>query len=156
MSGRLTELGLAQMMARGDARLVSQNRVSALAAPVICTIPGEPIGKPRQTQSDKWRERPCVMRYRTWADHARKCCPDRPATPGRIHVIAYFGFPKSYSTKEREALQGMPHRQKPDSDNVCKSVVDALVSRDECIYEMRINKYWTDEKGPRVEVTLYP
>lgn len=39
-------------------------------------VPGTPIGKPRMTQRDKWRvgpkARPCVQRYRDWADAIRQ------------------------------------------------------------------------------------
>src|SRR5689334_17701964 len=38
----------------------------------LIVIPGQPIGKPRQTQADKWKQRPCVVQYRLWADRARK------------------------------------------------------------------------------------
>jgi len=30
-----------------------------------------PVPKPRQTRSDKWKQRPCVMRYRAFADEVR-------------------------------------------------------------------------------------
>lgn len=29
-----------------------------------------PVPKPRQTQADKWKQRPAVMRYRAFADEA--------------------------------------------------------------------------------------
>jgi hypothetical protein len=31
----------------------------------------KPVPKPRQTRSDKWKQRPCVMAYRTFADELR-------------------------------------------------------------------------------------
>jgi len=34
-------------------------------------VPGAPIPKPRQTRRDKWARRPCVLRYREWADQIR-------------------------------------------------------------------------------------
>ena len=30
-----------------------------------------PVAKPRMTQSDKWRERPAVVKYRAFADELR-------------------------------------------------------------------------------------
>src|SRR5437879_3126219 len=35
-------------------------------------VPGPCAPKPRQSQSDKWKQRPEVLRYRAWADNARK------------------------------------------------------------------------------------
>lgn len=45
---------------------------------ITFTIPGTPVGKPRQTQRDKWAERDCVLRYRAWADRARRICQPLP------------------------------------------------------------------------------
>jgi len=37
----------------------------------IFTVPGKPIGKPRMTQSDVWKEREVVLAYREYADKVR-------------------------------------------------------------------------------------
>lgn len=118
-------------------------------------IPGEPIGKPRQTRSDKWKERPAVMKYRAWADKARENAPPLPGQPDRLDLIAFFTIPASYSKRRREGLRGMPHRVKPDVDNVVKAVMDALVEKDQCVHELRAKKRWDDGNGPRIELALY-
>lgn len=38
--------------------------------------------------------------------------------------------------------QGMPHQQKPDLDNLIKSVLDALFDDDSHIYDLSAKKIW--------------
>lgn len=114
-------------------------------------IYGVPIGKPRMTRADRWKKRPCVMRYRVWADLARQvvygdlAMKARLLAPTEIVVMAYFEPPKG---KRRLG----PHTQKPDGDNILKAVCDALFQNDEMIYKKTVEKYWTNGKA-RVEVT---
>jgi Holliday junction resolvase RusA-like endonuclease len=118
-------------------------------------VPGEPIAKPRQTRSDKWKERPCVVRYREWADRARAAVGAVPSQAQHADIIIYLPLPQSLSAKKRSAMAGTPHRVKPDIDNLVKSALDALLKRDQGIYELRAKKFWEDKNGPRVEITLY-
>lgn len=134
---------------------------AALSEPIFFVVPGTPIGKPRQTQRDKWAKRPCVLRYREWADRARKAMKkaagiDRLDTARKIVVMAYFPMPKSWSGKQRAEVRGTPHRQKPDGDNVIKSVCDSLVRKDETIYRKEIYKEWAIEGQERVEIFIVP
>lgn len=118
-------------------------------------VPGEPVAKPRQTRSDKWKERPCVIRYREWADKAREHAGAIPPAAQHADIIAYLPLPVSWSQKKRQAMAGMPHQVKPDIDNLIKSCLDALLSRDQGIHEVRARKRWEDANGPRVEITIY-
>lgn len=118
-------------------------------------VPGEPVAKPRQTRSDKWKERPCVIRYREWADKAREHAGAIPPAAQHADIIAYLPLPVSWSQKKRKAMAGMPHQVKPDIDNLIKSCLDALLSRDQGIHEVRARKRWEDANGPRVEITIY-
>jgi len=127
-------------------------------SPAVCVerhfiIPGDPIGKPRQTQRDKWAKRPCVMMYRAWADHARACAGDLPDNPLSVDLLAYFEFPESYSKKQRAALAGRPHRVKPDADNIIKCI-DALFKNDSMIADASCAKRWDDGQGARLEVLI--
>lgn len=120
------------------------------------TVPGPPVPKPRQTQRDKWQKRPCVMRYREWADHARKCAGELPLMPRNLTIVAYFPFPESWSIYKRGQLRGLPHRQRNDADNILKACADALYPKgDEMIHHMSAEKFWDDGRGPRVEITIY-
>lgn len=118
-------------------------------------VPGEPVAKPRQTRSDKWKERPCVVRYRDWADKARAAAGAIPPAAQRADIVVYLPLPQSLPQKKRREMAGQPHTVKPDIDNLIKSSLDALLKRDQCISEVRAKKFWEDANGPRVEITLY-
>lgn len=113
------------------------------------TVMGNPIGKPRQTRSDKWRTRPCVLAYRAWADQARyrafgKNRKMELLAPTVLTVKAYFDSGKVHRVG--------PHTVKADGDNVLKAVADALFLNDQMIWRMTVEKYWCDAGRPRVEV----
>lgn len=107
------------------------------------------MGKPRQTQSDRWKQRPVVMRYRAFADELR--LKYREDLPDSVHLTFYLAMPKSWSQKKRDAMRGTPHQQKPDFDNLAKSVADALREDDSTVWRCLIEKYWDDEGGIVVE-----
>lgn len=113
------------------------------------TVFGNPIGKPRQTRSDKWRARPCVIAYRAWADVARMMAFRKNRKlmlvhPTELTVKAYFESGKVHRCG--------PHTVKADLDNVCKAVMDALFLNDQLIYRIHAEKYWCDGGRPRVVV----
>jgi Holliday junction resolvase RusA-like endonuclease len=122
------------------------------------TIPGCPVGKPRQTQRDKWMQRPCVMAYRNWADTARLAAKEAGFAPkkGPICLVArfYLPVPASLSVKKAAALQGQPHTGRPDVDNLCKSVMDALLPQDWAVWSLQADKFYNDGHGSRTEVEL--
>jgi Holliday junction resolvase RusA-like endonuclease len=140
---------------------ILRRRESIKASPVAIPtskriiVLGEPVAKPRQTRSDKWKERPCVVRYREWADRARAAAGAIPQTAQHADIVIYLPIPQSLSAKKRRAIAGMPHTVKPDIDNLVKSSLDALLKRDQGIHEIRAKKRWEDAGGPRVEITLY-
>jgi Holliday junction resolvase RusA-like endonuclease len=124
------------------------------------TIIGTPVGKPRQTQRDRWKLRPAVVRYRAWADHARATVwreLGRDAlTEVPLQVIVMAWLPRPKRPRPGQEL-GAPHRQKPDADNVLKAVCDALwPGHDERIAAGSIGKAWDDGQGPRLEVRWWP
>lgn len=121
---------------------------------LLIIIPGPPLGKPRQTQRDKWKKRPAVQKYRAWADLARLCAGvlPPPAIIARLDWKAYFAPPPSWSKKAAAAAIGQLHRQKPDRDNIDKAVLDALFPEDSGIAAGTIAKFWDDV--PRLEITI--
>lgn len=108
------------------------------------TIPGTPVGAPRMTQADKWKQRPCVVRYRSWKDAARKAAGELPPTSSITYVswTAYFEPPASWSNKRRAAAMDERHRSKPDRDNLDKALLDALFPEDQGISDGIIRKRW--------------
>lgn len=112
------------------------------------TLYGQPLGKPRMTQRDKWKVRPCVAAYRLWADElrlaAKRTTKIRLTKPTWIDVFAFFENGKKHRT-------GL-HTSKPDGDNILKAVMDSLFANDELIYHASITKLWADGGQARVVV----
>lgn len=111
-----------------------------------------PLPKPRMTQRDRWAKRPAVVRYRAFCDEVRLrgvalpvCCS---------HVTFVMPMPPSWSKKKRAALAGQPHQQKPDVDNLLKSLMDALFEDDCSVWDIRATKIWGLSGSIRVEVML--
>jgi Holliday junction resolvase RusA-like endonuclease len=122
--------------------------------PVRFTIPGTPIGKPRMSQRDKWARRPCVIRYREWADRARAAAPkDLTQEPVGLNMVFFLPIPENWSQKKKDEMRGQLHRSKPDLDNCIKSL-DALFPQDQCIAFGTFVKRYDDGQGPRVEVEV--
>ena len=75
-----------------------------------------------------------------------------------MHICAYFEIPKSTSKKRREQLKDETHYydKRPDYDNICKVVTDALnkvaYSDDGQIVKMTVEKKYSER--PRVEVEI--
>jgi Holliday junction resolvase RusA-like endonuclease len=124
------------------------------------TIPGNPVGKPRQTQADKWQRRPVVEKYREWADSARVACRGDPqlkiAEPVfGIIVFCHFQIPDSWSKHRKSIHYGKVHSSDPDADNVLKSAMDALFEDDKKICVAQAFKLWCEEGAePRTDVFL--
>ena len=103
--------------------------------------PIEPVAKPRQTQSDKWKKRPCVMRYRYFADLCRSYKMVLPDYGAKITFI--LPMPKSWSKKRQVTMDNKPHQQRPDISNLLKAVEDAIHAEDSHIWHYsQIRKIW--------------
>jgi len=118
------------------------------------TVYGDPVGAPRMTQQDKWKQRPCVMRYRAWKDAARLAAGQLPDANSvmRLSWVAYFSPPPSWSAKKRHLAYGTLHRSRPDRDNVDKAVLDALFSEDSAIASGTIEKRWGVAERIEIEI----
>jgi Holliday junction resolvase RusA-like endonuclease len=99
-----------------------------------------PVGKPRMTRSDKWKQRPPVIRYRMFCDEAR--LHEIRVPESGAHITFVLPMPQSWSKKKRVAMDGQPHQQKPDLDNLTKSLLDALFEDDSHIWDTRTSKLW--------------
>lgn len=102
-----------------------------------------PMGKPRMTRADKWKQRPEVMRYRAFCDHVRLLGVVMPES--NSHVTFVIPMPKSWSKKKRSEMDGKPHQSKPDKDNLEKALMDALFTDDSHIWDSRVTKLWGEE-----------
>lgn len=109
-----------------------------------------PVPKPRMTQRDSWAKRPAVTRYYTFCDELRLAHPQPLAEV--LLLTFYIKVPKSWSKKQKAAMLGKPHQQRPDIDNLSKAVMDALCEDDSYIYALHAEKFWADEPGIDIDV----
>jgi len=113
----------------------------------------DPTPKPRMTQSDKWKKRDCVMRYRLFADLVRSkniwFCSGS-------HIIFGIRMPQSWSKIKQKSMDGKPHKQRPDIDNLLKSLMDAVFLKDEHIYEINVKKVWAKNPFIKIEKKKIP
>lgn len=110
----------------------------------MVTLDITPVGKPRQTQRDRWMQRPEVMRYRNYADELRmKLKPEDIPMP--LSITFYMPMSASWSKKKKAELLFTPHTLKPDLDNLIKAFQDALFSDDQAIWQYGVmEKRWAD------------
>ena len=101
----------------------------------------DPIPKPRMTKSDKWKKRPCVLRYWGFKEWLKKF--DLKHDNGQIAITFNIKMPKSWSKKKKDEMNGQPHQQKPDIDNLVKAYMDAVLDEDKHIYQIFADKYWS-------------
>ena len=106
-----------------------------------------PVSKPRQTRSDKWKKRDCVMKYRVFADECRLA---KVSFKSGDHVIFILPMPKSWSKRKRDRYNGEPHLTTPDLDNLVKSICDSLYSNDSAIWDFRATKIWGEVGGIKI------
>lgn len=108
------------------------------------SLPVEPVAKPRMTQSDRWQQRPAVMRYRAFCDELRLRwnLAGLNEVPDKIELVFHLAMPKSWSKKKKQSMAGKPHQQRPDLDNLAKAFFDALLDEDSHVYKMRLSKFW--------------
>lgn len=121
-------------------------------------VRGVPVGKPRMTKRDKWKRRPCVLRYRAWADAARAAAGliDKALLthPTEVIFTAYMPIAARHRKGMRELMRGTACTVKPDRDNIDKALCDALFANDHFVFAGAQKKLWDDGHGPRVEVEI--
>ncbi|MCP4355657.1 MAG: RusA family crossover junction endodeoxyribonuclease [Proteobacteria bacterium] len=102
-----------------------------------------PVSKPRMTRSDKWKQRPCVLKYRSFKDLIRENNVYLPES--KYHVVFQVAIPKSWPKKKKALMLGQPHQQRPDKDNFEKALLDALFQEDSAVWDGRASKIWGKE-----------
>tara|TARA_R100000656_G_scaffold89330_1_gene65165 strand:+ start:1029 stop:1397 length:369 start_codon:yes stop_codon:yes gene_type:complete len=113
----------------------------------------DPVAKPRMTRKDKWLSpaRPCVQKYRKFADDLRQSILYDEFVPGfRLLLEFHIPMPKSWSKKKKLNMVGKPHQQTPDLDNLIKSL-DAIVPEDCGIWDISAKKFWAETGSIRLE-----
>lgn len=113
-----------------------------------------PMGAVRMTKSDTWktnpnhpdpkkRQRKSVKEYFnfknaiTW--EAKSLNFELKTT---LDVLFLIPMPNTWSKKKKEKMNGLPHKQKPDTDNLIKAVKDALKKDDSDVWLEKAEKRW--------------
>lgn len=99
----------------------------------------DPCPAPRMTRADAWKKRPCVLRYRAFRDEVRFKIKSLPPSPVVIFTIA---MPESWSAKKKGEMFGYAHTSKPDIDNLCKALLDAMFDDDSHVWNLWAVKRW--------------
>lgn len=99
-----------------------------------------PVPKPRMTQRDKWAKRKPVVTYRAFKDEIRLRKVSLPEYG--YHVTFVIPMPKSWSKKKKTEMNGKPHQQRPDKDNLEKALLDAVFDEDSRVWDGRVTKVW--------------
>lgn len=126
------------------------------------TIHAAPVGKarPRVTRNGtftpaKTREYEKLVRVEYGAQCGAQYFGDSPLA---VSITAYYQIPKSASKRKREQMKSKIARPtvKPDADNVCKAVCDALNGvawkDDAQITNLVFEKYYSEEPCVKVEI----
>lgn len=114
--------------------------------------PINPVAKPRMTQSDKWKKRPIVMKYRDFKD---QCKLHKVVVPESGSQIVFFiPMPKSWSKAKKESYYNEPHQQRPDLDNLIKGLFD-IYSEDSFIWNFYAEKIWSYHGAIRIKKPLF-
>jgi len=114
------------------------------------TIWMKPVPKPRETQRDRWAERPSVMRFRFQRDVIRKAMEQFNFVPSEeLGLIFYMKMPKMSKVKTAR-MCGTAHKVRPDLDNMEKAIVDSLYQEDSVLHRKYSTKTWSIE--PRIEI----
>ena len=81
------------------------------------------------------------MRYRDFADECRLL---GVTLRDKYTAVFYLPMPATWSQKKRAAMNGQPHQQKPDLDNLIKALQDAALSDDSSEYSVFATKRWAE------------
>ncbi|MFA9202101.1 MAG: RusA family crossover junction endodeoxyribonuclease [Candidatus Nanopelagicaceae bacterium] len=93
------------------------------------------------TRSDAWKRRSCVVKYWAFKDELVNLWEDRELSD-TFHVIFTLPMPVGWSNKKKLATTGLPHQQKPDTDNLLKAFCDCLLREDSHLWDVRATKLW--------------
>ena len=116
---------------------------------------GKPVAKPRMTKADAWKKRPIVLAYWEFKDEINRQAKEQGFKLGEMYrVTFYMEIPKSRKTGKKKVVDGQPHKQRPDGDNLEKALNDCLLEEDSGVWYVVRVKRWADE--PKIVVENFP
>tara|TARA_R110001599_G_scaffold130235_4_gene305325 strand:+ start:77 stop:574 length:498 start_codon:yes stop_codon:yes gene_type:complete len=114
-----------------------------------------PVSAPRMTQSDRWkvnpehpdinkRQRPSVTRYFNYRDVLKLQANSMNFKMiDVLDVLFLIPMPKSWSNKKKAAMNALPCKVKPDTDNLTKAIKDTFCKEDSHIWRETAEKRWS-------------
>jgi len=134
---------------------LKERGIIGLPASPIAYFEVEPMGCVRMTYRDrifldplhkdpKKRQRKAVTRYFKYKRELEAIALKNGFTmpESDIHVVFIIPMAHSWSEKKKNQMNGSPHQQKPDFDNLAKGLFDAIMKEDKKVWDCRITKYW--------------
>ncbi|MEI8048458.1 MAG: RusA family crossover junction endodeoxyribonuclease [Bacteroidota bacterium] len=105
-----------------------------------------PLPAPRMVRSDKWSKRSVVLKYFSFRSLMRyEARKQNFVLPPDLIVKFFIAMPPAWSKTKRAYMNGKPHQQTPDIDNLCKSFMDSLCSQDSYVHSITASKVWSVE-----------
>jgi Holliday junction resolvase RusA-like endonuclease len=102
-----------------------------------------PVAAPRMTHADRWKRRPCVVKYFEYRDAVRAQAQAMSVTLSeRFSVEFYLPMPRSWSKRKKQDHDGKPHQVKPDADNLLKAWMDCF-GEDCAVWSVSASKFWS-------------
>jgi len=103
-----------------------------------------PVPAPRMVRSDKYKRRPCVVRYFNFRNAlVLQANVQKYVLSSPLIITFYVEMPASWSRQKKSLMLGTPHTSKPDLDNLIKAFMDALSASDQNIYCIHASKCWS-------------
>lgn len=75
--------------------------------------------------------------------------------PQGAEVTFYIPVSPSWRKWKKEQMHLRPHSEKPDIDNLFKSLGDSLLVEDKHIYNVCLTKLWVNQERGWVEITVH-
>ncbi len=123
-------------------------------------LPIAPMGAVRLSSSDRWKKRPRAVKYFTWKNQiqtlvSEACNGLLPDVPIRMDVAFYIAMTETWTKKKKKEMEGKPHRQKFDLDNLVKGLWDSMFGDDAEISDSFSMKRWVKQGEERIEIVMY-
>jgi hypothetical protein len=145
------------MLAAGRSRfaimpkLKALSRLTARIDDQLVVVYAKPMGKPRQSQSDKWNQRPVIVRMRKLADDLREAFGLKPME--KFHSSLTFQVIATFKTDDPLSLELKRHLKRPDADNILKLYMDSLLDKDDWCQFVSCQKLWGTEDILEIRMT---
>lgn len=124
----------------------SKHRADIFHGALYVSLPINPMSAPRQTRRDAWSPSEAVKRYRAWKDDFVSLCAQAGWSLGDVLEVKFsIPMPPSWSGAKKLKMNGTPHQQKPDIDNMCKAVMDAFRKDDSNVHTIIASKVWAND-----------